>query len=33
VGTDDPVRLPNEPNTFWRRNIALQFGLSRLLGR
>ena len=33
TGTDDPVRLPNEPNSFWRRNVAWQLGLSRLIGR
>ena len=33
TGTDDPVRLPNEPNSLWRRNVAFQLGLARFVGR
>jgi hypothetical protein len=33
TGTDDPVRLPNEPNSLWRKNVAFQLGLARFVGR
>jgi hypothetical protein len=33
TGSDDPVRLPNEPRSLWRRNVAYQVGLSYLFHR
>ena len=33
TGTDLPVRLPGDPTSLWRRNVAYQFGLSYLYHR
>ena len=33
TGSDDPVRLPNEPRSLWRRNVAYQVGVSYLFHR
>jgi hypothetical protein len=33
TGTDDPVRLPNEPNSLWQKNRSWQFGLAHFIGR
>ncbi len=33
TGTDDPVRLPDEPRSLWRRNVSYQIGISYLFRR
>jgi hypothetical protein len=33
TGTDDPVRLPDQPHSLWRRNVSYQLGISYLFRR
>jgi hypothetical protein len=33
VGTDDPVRLPGDPRTYWRPNNAISLGVAYLYQR